>query len=229
MKIYINWFSLVQLLGFVYNGFKGLINRTFGNNVGNLKGTSKRSNYATDKYISEGLSKLTNPLIERVRNPQASLQNLTLSQIFHHKFDETQYPLVFSLFRKVIFVSIEYNNLCERLLNYDTDKRGISEFAELLNNAEIVMLYCGQIIDNLNLIMDEQIFDKNDKSAIERLYKLHNQVKHIKTEIDYKEQMQVLKFDNKGIYTTQRRIEYEELHASISDFIRLIERITDHD
>jgi hypothetical protein len=181
-----------------------------------------------DEFVSNNFSNLKTPKIESINSNfdiDNYIPNIVLSQIFNYKFKDEIYPLLFGLLRKVRLITSSYNSFSAKLQQFSITKRSLNLYFDILNEIENTLLVCGQIIDLLKNIVGKDYFDKNDGSPEERIYNLHNQVKHSVEELKKNSQLQVLKLDDSGIYTTKYRVEYSELHDFIIRQNELIQKI----
>lgn len=182
--------------------------------------------YGWDLYISDNFSKLKKPEIKIIRaKVDVYIPNLVLNQVFNNVFKKSQYSKVLALFSKIRFIKVEYNSFATKLRKFDPSKRSLFTYFDIINMGEITILLCGQVIDLLNRVAGIKLFEKNDGSLYERIYELHNQVKHSEDELFNKKQIQVLKLDNLGIYTTKYRLEYKELRDFIIILINIEKKL----
>lgn len=185
----------------------------------------RRSNYTNQKYIDTSLNLITNPIIKVIRiniKLKDFLPNLVLSQVFLAKFKEEKYHLIFALFRRLKFIIREYNSFTNKLLKYGSGNKSINLHFDTVYKLEIVVLFCGQIIDTRNKLVNGKLYISGDGSIFERIYEIHNNIKHIRAEIELGGNIQSLTLDNNGFYTKNHRVEYSELRIFIVNFVKFM-------
>lgn len=184
---------------------------------------------AWNEFVTNNFYDLTKPEITEIKTNltlKDIVPNIILTQIFQNKFNAKKYSLLLSLIRKIKIILSEYNSLARRLKRFDSKHSNFNSYFEIINKAEMTILYCGQVIDLMKIIKGTNLFDKNDDSIYERIYSLQNKIKHVSNELEIQKQLQVLKFDNWGIYTTDKRIEYFELRTFVKSLVIFLKNIT---
>lgn len=189
-----------------------------------------RSNYTNKKYIDDSLNLIKNPRIKIIRNDSKLkdyLPNLVLNQVFRNKFRSDKYPLIFAIVKKTKFTLKEYNSFARRLLKAKTGNKTINLHFDSIYKLEVVVIFSGQIIDIHNKLTGSKLYETKDGSVFQRIYDIHNKIKHTDIKNISENNIQVLTLDGDGFYTKENRVEYSELRNFIISLKKFIEKINE--
>jgi hypothetical protein len=189
------------------------------------------SYYALDEFFSQEISQLNacNAALIRHKFPESEhwVGNFFLNSIFTNPIDQKARAFGFGFLRRAETAFMEYEiarNFLDDFVKHKTGKP--SSYLKALTHFEIAITMIYQSYQLVLKISDKNLFQKNDRSVLDRLNKIYNLIRHFDPSELPPKHFHPMWITNDGVQVESCSLTFEEIENTMIEIGNFADKVS---